>query len=158
MSTFIINLNDTIAMSDSAVVELAKVISTCQPCVQVSKTNCNDVIIVAIICVAIVLVALFALCGFYYREKTENNKQNPNNENASNDNDKTIKYIEKLIDSLQSQTKVYGENGDFKDFKDSKSRECTMYNEALVCLIEAQQQENKAINIENLRKALKLNQ
>lgn len=58
MSTFIINLNDTIAMSDSAIVELAKVVSTCQPCVQETETNCYDVIIVVFICAAIVLVAL----------------------------------------------------------------------------------------------------
>lgn len=60
MNTFIINLNDTIAMSDSAVVELAKVISTCQPCVQVAKTNCNDVKIVAIICGTVALLAIIA--------------------------------------------------------------------------------------------------
>ena len=60
MSTFIINLNDTIALSDFAVVELAKVINTCQPCVQVAETNCNDVLIVGIICIAIIAVAFFA--------------------------------------------------------------------------------------------------
>lgn len=38
MSTFIINLNDTIAMSDSAVVELTKVISNCQPYFQEVET------------------------------------------------------------------------------------------------------------------------
>ena len=97
MSTFIINLNDTIAMSDSAVVELAKVISTCQSCVQEAETNCNfavvelgkvigtcqscvqeaetnceDVKIVAIICAAIVLVALivkWAVCSWKKSEK-----------------------------------------------------------------------------------------
>lgn len=63
MSTFIINLNDTIAMSDSAVVELAKVINTCQPCVKEAQTNCNDVWIAGIICLAIVMVALIAKCG-----------------------------------------------------------------------------------------------
>ena len=60
MSTFIINLNDTIAMSDSVVVELAKVINTCQPCVKEAETNCQDVWIAGIICLAIVLVALIA--------------------------------------------------------------------------------------------------
>lgn len=60
MSTFIINLNDTIAMSDSAVVELAKVISTCQPCVQKAETNCYEVMIVAIVCGAVVLLAIIA--------------------------------------------------------------------------------------------------
>lgn len=63
MSTFIINLNDTITMSDSAVVELAKVINTCQPCVKEAQTNCNDVWIAGIICLAIVMVALIAKCG-----------------------------------------------------------------------------------------------
>ena len=58
MSTFIINLNDTIAMSDSAVVELAKVISSCQPCVQEVVTNANDVTIAKYICLAVAFVAL----------------------------------------------------------------------------------------------------
>ena len=60
MNTFIINLNDTIAMSDSAVVELAKVISTCQPCVKEAETNYYDVKIVAIVCGAIVILAFIA--------------------------------------------------------------------------------------------------
>lgn len=56
MSTFIINLNDTITMSDSAVVELAKVINTCQPCVKEAQTNCNDVWIVVVVCATIAIV------------------------------------------------------------------------------------------------------
>jgi uncharacterized protein YxeA len=71
MSTFIINLNDTIAMSDSAVVELAKVISSCQPCIRGTETNCNDVIIVAFICLAIVFVAFIAVFGFLYWKSME---------------------------------------------------------------------------------------
>ena len=56
MSTFIINLNDTIAMSDSAVVELAKLVSACQPCELEAQTNCNDVWIVVVVCATIVIV------------------------------------------------------------------------------------------------------
>lgn len=43
MSTFIINLNDTIAMSDSTVVELAKVLGPCQACSQRVENSFNDV-------------------------------------------------------------------------------------------------------------------
>ena len=60
MSTFIINLNDTIAMSDSAMVELANVISNWHPYLQEVETNDNDVKIVAIICGAIILLAIIA--------------------------------------------------------------------------------------------------
>lgn len=60
MSAFILNLNDTIAMNDSLFLELAKVMNSCQPCVQEAETNCKDVLIVAIICATIVLVALIA--------------------------------------------------------------------------------------------------
>ena len=56
MSTFIINLNDIIAMSDSAVVELAKLVSACQPCELEAQTNCNDVWIVVVVCATIVIV------------------------------------------------------------------------------------------------------
>jgi biopolymer transport protein ExbB/TolQ len=58
MSTFIINLNDTIAMSDSAVVELAKIVGTSNSCDV--ETNCQDVAIVGIICLTIIIVALIA--------------------------------------------------------------------------------------------------
>ena len=71
MSTFIINLNDTIVMSDSAIVELAKVVSTCQPCVQETETNCYDVKIVVIICAAIVLVALIAKWAVWSWKRAE---------------------------------------------------------------------------------------
>lgn len=58
MSTFIINLNDTIAMNDSAVVELAKIVNASNSCEV--ETNCLDVAIVGIICLAIIIVALIA--------------------------------------------------------------------------------------------------
>lgn len=63
MNTFIFNLKDTTALSDSAVVELAKVVSGCQPMTE-AETNCNDVTIVAIVCLAIVLVALIVSRAF----------------------------------------------------------------------------------------------
>ena len=56
MSTYIINLNDTIALSDSAVVELAKVVGAWQPCVQETHTSRNDVLIVIAICATIIIV------------------------------------------------------------------------------------------------------
>ncbi len=63
MSTFIINLNDTIALSDSAVVELAKVAGAWHPCVQEAETSCNDVWIVVAVCLTIIAVALIAKCA-----------------------------------------------------------------------------------------------
>lgn len=66
MSTYIINLNDTIAMYDSAVIELAKAINTCQPCVQETQTSCNDVKIAIILCVSVILVTFIIACLAYY--------------------------------------------------------------------------------------------
>lgn len=60
MNIISINLNDTIALSDSTIIELAKLVNSCQPCIQDSPTNCQDVKVVAIICVTIVFVALIA--------------------------------------------------------------------------------------------------
>ena len=60
MSTFIINLNDTIAMSDSAIVELAKVVRGSESSVQEAATTWQDVTIVGFICLAVVLVVLIA--------------------------------------------------------------------------------------------------
>lgn len=66
MSTFIINLNDTIAMGDSTVVELAKVINTCQPCVIGTGTNWADVEIAKWICLTIIAVALITAIIIYF--------------------------------------------------------------------------------------------
>ncbi len=60
MSTLIVNLNDTVALSDSVVAKIIKLSEACQPVVTEAETNCYDVIIVAVICVAIVIVAHFA--------------------------------------------------------------------------------------------------
>lgn len=60
MNTITICLNDTVALSDSTIIELAKVVNTCQSCMQGNPTNCNDVKIVAIICAAIIIAALIA--------------------------------------------------------------------------------------------------
>lgn len=75
MSTFTINLNDTIAMSDSTVVKLAEVLSKCQPCE--TESNCTDVAIALIICATIGLVAHIAKCGFL-RWKSEEIKAKEN--------------------------------------------------------------------------------
>ena len=58
MSVFIVNFNDTIAMTDSAVVELAKIVSASNSCEV--ETNWQDVVIVGIVCLAIIIVALIA--------------------------------------------------------------------------------------------------
>lgn len=65
MNTYIINLNDTIAMSDSLSVELVKDVNTCQPCFQEAETNLQDVWIAGFICATMVLVVglvVWVLC------------------------------------------------------------------------------------------------
>ena len=74
MSTFIINLNDTIAMSDSTVVELAKVLGPCQACSQRVENSFNDVYITAIICASVIgaiIIACWAYMCFKKRETKE---------------------------------------------------------------------------------------
>ena len=83
MYAIFLNLNNTAAMGDSAVVELAKVMNACQPCMQEAETNCSDVKIVAIICITIVLVALIAKWAIWswqkaviaYKEKEHSDKE-----------------------------------------------------------------------------------
>lgn len=71
MSTFIFNLNDTIAMSDSAVVELAKVVSACQPSIPETQANWADVEIAKWICLTVIVVALIIAItiGYCYRKR-----------------------------------------------------------------------------------------
>ena len=71
MSTFIINLNDTIAMSDSAIVELAKVVSKSESSVQEAATTGEDFAIVCVVCFAIVVVALIAKWAVWSWKRAE---------------------------------------------------------------------------------------
>ena len=102
MNTFIINLNDTIAMSDSAMVELAKVMGTCRPCVQEAKTNCHDVTIVAIICGAVVLLAIIAAIVItIWHNKEVKNRREMETEKANN------AKIMKQDEALQKETEEW---------------------------------------------------
>lgn len=55
MNIISINLNDTIALSDSTIIELAKLVNSGQTYVQETTTNCYDVEIVKNICLAVVV-------------------------------------------------------------------------------------------------------
>lgn len=104
-------------MSDSAVVELTKVISSCQPYVQEVETNDNDVKIVAIICLAIVLVAFIAVCGFLCWkskeikageeertfQKTKEEEECQRKIDANN-KDRANKLVERYLEILKVQT------------------------------------------------------
>ena len=75
MSTYILNPNDTIVMSDSIVVKMTKAADACLMFVNETATNCNDVMIVSVICVAIVLVALIAKQALSSWKKAESDYQ-----------------------------------------------------------------------------------
>ena len=138
MSTFIINLNDTIALSDSAVVELAKVINTCQPCLQETGANYNDVKIVAIICVTIVLVALiakWAICSWkdanvsvLREERSERVRQ----EKEEAQRKMLHNLIEKRIDALKDRAVTKDKDGKITGYKESTLDDFKAYDNALI--------------------------
>jgi len=138
MSTFIINLNDTIAMSDSAVVELAKVISACKPCVQEAGTNCNDVWIVVIVCIAIVLVALItkrAICS--WKDANVNVLKEERLEKARKEKEEAQRkmlhnLIEKRIDALKDRAVTKDKDGKITGYKESSSDDFKAYDKALI--------------------------
>lgn len=114
----------------------------------------EEIVITFFICATLVGITYIVKCTILkWIEKTT---KEPANNNTPREKDDTIKYIEKLVDFLQGQTKVYGERGEFKQYKPYDSPENKMYNDVLACLIEAQQQKEKRIDIDKLRKALKL--
>ncbi len=138
MSTFIINLNDTIAMSDSAVVELAKVINTCQPYVQKAETSCNDVMIVAIVCIATVLVALiakWAICS--WKDADANVLKEERFEKARKEKEEAQRkllhnLIEKRIDALKDRAVTKDKDGKITGYKESTLDDFKAYNKALI--------------------------
>ena len=132
---------------------LAKLLEKCMACSSQGVENgvgWEEMVITFFICAALVYIAYIIKSTILDWKKTGSDMTSGSNK--SDDKDNTIKYIEKLIDFLQSQTKEYGEKGEFKKLKAFDSPECKMYNAVLVCLIAAQQ--GKTINIDDLTKAL----
>jgi hypothetical protein len=77
MSTFFLNINDTIACCDTIVVKVATIAETCQPCLKEAETNWQDVAIVFLFCAAFVSVALIAKCTIKsWKEKEIQAKEN----------------------------------------------------------------------------------
>ena len=132
-------------MSDSAVVELAKVINTCQPCVKELGTNCNDVAIVGIICATIVAIALIAKRAIWSWQKAElAYKENERNEKeVKEQKDCTRKQkadlLNKLLDFQKELAFPYDKNkdGEYKE-KTYKTPEKENYLKTLASLLEIQ--------------------
>lgn len=142
MSTFTINLNDTIAMSDSAVVELAKVINTCQPCVKEAETNCQDVWIAFIICLTIAVVAWIAKRGFLAWKNKEIEAADAERKAKETEADIAARKLKadaqgKLLDFLKEQVSSY----DIQKKEYEKARD--NYKEFLETLIN-KPQDNKS--------------
>ena len=100
MSTFLLNPNDTIVMSDSIVAKVTKAADACQMCVNEAVTNWADVEVVKYICVAavaitlIVSIAVLIYClkkvSAEQRQKSFDNcrKEKENNQRLAFDKDK----------------------------------------------------------------------
>ena len=133
MSTFIVNLNDTIAMNDSAVVELAKIVSTSNSCEV--ETNWQEVAIVGIICLAIVIIALIAKWALWSWKDAEikaAEKERDKNESEADIAKRKQKAdcLRKLLDFLEKRTSKK------EEFRDDESR---YYIEVLQSQIDGQQ-------------------
>lgn len=151
MSIIILN-----CFCDSTVAKICGMLNVANPMDVEQGTNCVDVLIAAIICAMFYGVARIAkktILGWKDKEIKENPPVNKNQSN-SNPQVNTLKLMENLLDFLKSQTIIYGEKGEFKSYKSIESPECKMYNDVLTCLIEALQEDDKKINIANLKEAL----
>ena len=119
-----------------AVVELGKVIGTCQPCVKEAETNCEDVIIVAIICAAIVAVAWFAKEVIRYWKDKEIEAKGKERED--------IKEKEKEDSERKQKADLLGKHLDFLKENASKDEKwIDGYKEVIASFKEALQNEIK---------------
>ena len=145
MSTYIINTNDTIAMSDSAVVELARVINTCQPCLREVETNCNDVKITIIICISVILVTLLIACLAFYCYNRKDKEQA-----------EQIKKLTSINEDLQENNKTLSEDlAKALEVKPSKSDE-EKTKELLKDIISMSKDKDGFTNVETADRLLKL--
>lgn len=145
MNTFIFNLKDTTALSDSAVVELVKVLTNSHPMATEVETNCNDVTIVTIICLTIVFVALILGWGFWSLKnkeiKAEKNEQESKRTNSNKESARKLRAdcIGKLLDFLEknSSEERYDKENDctIKTLRGIDSKESQIYINVLTSLI-----------------------
>ena len=121
-----------------------------------NTTSCEDVWIVGIICLAVFLVVLVAAFTILTWKAKDIKSKEPTKSTSTKGNENSTKYVEKLLDFLQGQTKEFGEKGEFKRYKTIDSIESKMYYEVLTCLIDAQQQEDKIIKMGDLKRVLNI--
>jgi len=132
-------------MSDSAVVELAKVINTCQPCVKEAQTNCNDVWIVVVICATFVIVALIVKWAIWSWQKAAIKAEK--DEWAKKESEEKIAErkqkadaLRKLLDFLEKNTTTgeYSkeEGKRIKNLTDFTSKESQYYIDVLKTVVE----------------------
>ena len=143
MNAVFLNLNDTIAMSESAVVELAKALNTCQPCMHEAETSCKDVAIVAIICVAIVAVAIVASWTITSWQKAvlTSKKKERDDKKKSDEEESNRKQASELRGKLLTFLNNLTSLGDYNKDKDNNTQrginsvECRYYIDVLKALI-----------------------
>ena len=72
MSTFIVNPNDTIVISDNVIIKTNKFLETLCPVVKEAETNGDDVTIAVIVCAATVLIVLIvAVVACLWRKQSK---------------------------------------------------------------------------------------
>ena len=128
MDTILFIIQDTITAN------AVKVINSSQPCVQEAPTNCNDVLIVAIICIAIIIITWLGICKFFGFKKEERaartSADNKKRENEVNDQKWKLQsnLIDKLLDFFKNKASE-------KDNNNGKEENANNYINALCTLI-----------------------
>ena len=146
-------MDTLLILRDSITANVVKVVDTCQSCVQVDPTNCNDVKIVAIICATIVIVALVAwgvinslkcteLCVKEKNKEAKRTEEETERQNRTNADSKQrkIDLQNKLLTFLEKNTSKGDYNKDKQDFisalKDINTKESQYYIKVLKALID----------------------
>ncbi|MCH5310352.1 MAG: hypothetical protein J1E57_00040 [Prevotella sp.] len=150
MSTYILNPNDTIVLSDSIIVKMTKAADACQMCVNEVATNWADVEVVKYICMAavaitlIVVITVLIYCltkvcveqrqkGFDNEQKkadnehrceTEMDKHNESEKGSTNSPNKTDNAM-KILKEIASMAK----SKDCKTDKDTANELYKLYSE-----------------------------
>lgn len=140
MSTFIINLNDTVALSDSTLIELAKVVNSCQPCIQGAETNFNSIWITMIICLTAVAIVGIVTLSIYFQNirKVQKNEDVEKCKKAINciaELEQRVKELEDKFGIPSDEKKVesfieFCQNR--KSFEDKMAEKCIAIYESLM--------------------------
>ena len=147
MSTFIVNPNDTIVISDNVIIKTNKFLETLCPVVKEAETNGDDVTIAVIVCAATVLIVLIvAVVACLWRKQSKDEQlafEEMKQTHEMNMKGKELEHKEKEDDCRKNQ--YYEKLAKEQEYENGKS-DYQKYEEFVEKMVNLAKNKEGAIN------------